>query len=61
MMTLRQLTKDQLHMLRRRVTLKQPYLAYRNGWDWRASRLRLIEARIDMANVQLEKQIRGIV
>jgi len=61
MMTLNQLNSDQLCEMRKRVTKKKPHMAYSHGWDWYASRLRLIEARIDMAKVQLEKQKRGIM
>jgi hypothetical protein len=61
MITLNALNTDQLYALRRRVTLKHPPMARAHGWDWHASRLRLIEGRIDMAKIQHEKRIRGIV
>jgi hypothetical protein len=35
-------------------------MARAHGWDWHASRLRLIEGRIDMAKVHREKQARGL-
>jgi len=61
MTTLNNLNSDQLCEMRKRLTKKKPHMAYSHGWNWYASRLRLIEARIDMAKVQLEKKIRGIV